>query len=82
MYYCLECENLFEDPKKYVETHGLDTPPYEEWWGCPSCSGSYVVTEQCELCGNWITDKYVELANGYFVCNDCYQLRDIEDMGC
>jgi hypothetical protein len=80
MYICLDCESLFERPGKHIETHGLDTPPYEEWYECPYCGGDYVQTEQCDLCGYWIAGKYVELENGWLVCEDCYQPKDIEDM--
>lgn len=80
MYLCLECGGLFEEPKKYIETHGLDTPPYEEWYGCPYCDGDYVTTEQCGLCGDWIAGQYVELKDGSFICEDCYLIKDIEDM--
>jgi hypothetical protein len=82
MYCCLECEGLFEHPNKYIETHGLDTPPYEELYACPCCGGDYAPTEQCELCGYWITGKYVELENGWLVCDDCFQLKNVEDMRC
>lgn len=40
-YVCLECEKHFHSPRHYIEKHGLDTPPYEEWYGCPYCSGAY-----------------------------------------
>jgi hypothetical protein len=82
MYFCLDCGSLFEEPKRYMETHGLDVPPYEAWFGCPDCGGSCVKTEQCELCGNWITGEYIKLNNSSLICGDCYQLRDVEDMGC
>ena len=38
MYVCKECGHLFEEPRKMVERHGLDSPPYEEFNVCPSCS--------------------------------------------
>lgn len=41
MFVCTECEQEFETPKKYVETHGLPCPPYEEFYGCPFCGGIY-----------------------------------------
>ena len=40
-YVCLECGKQFSFPKHYIEKHGLDTPPYEEWYGCPYCAGAY-----------------------------------------
>lgn len=80
MFLCLECGGLFEDPKKYQETHGLDSPPYETWFGCPYCGGEYVETIQCDECGNWITGKYVEIDGGTVICDDCYLIKDIEDL--
>ena len=29
MYICLDCGRIFEIPRKHIETHGLDSPPYE-----------------------------------------------------
>lgn len=40
-YMCLECNKIFEFPRHYVEQHGLNSPPYEEWFGCPFCAGTY-----------------------------------------
>ena len=37
MYRCNWCECEFEEPSISVETHGLDTPPYEEISVCPNC---------------------------------------------
>lgn len=31
----------FERPERYVERHNLDTPPYEEFYGCPVCAGAF-----------------------------------------
>ena len=60
MYICLDCGYLFEEPKHYTETHGLDTPPYEQLIGCPKCSGAFVETYRCDCCGEWIIDKYIK----------------------
>ena len=58
MYKCTECGNLFEEGEQAVweETHGLDSPPYETWSGCPVCKGDYEEVYQCEQCGDWHTD--------------------------
>lgn len=48
-YRCLDCGRIFEVPKEYTETHGLDTPPYETWRGCPFCSGAYEPVKNCKL---------------------------------
>ena len=78
MYICLDCGELFEEPKHYVETHGLDYPPYEAWKGCPYCGGAYVDAFECIVCGNWVTGDYVEV-DGYVVCENCYEEEDVED---
>ena len=71
MFICTDCEYLFEDPKYYVEKHGLDTPPYEEFYGCPHCAGAFVETFKCDLCGDWIIGNYVKIDNDRY-CEDCY----------
>lgn len=80
MYICLDCENIFDTPKCYTETHGLNSPPYEIWNGCPKCAGAYVETMCCDQCDNWITGEYIKLKDGAVVCDQCYEVKDIEDM--
>ena len=77
MFVCLDCGHVFEWPEDYTETHGLDTPPYEHFSGCPVCGGDYVETVQCDWCGEYITGKFVELSDGTVLCSDCYTERDI-----
>ena len=77
MYICKDCGKLFLKPKKYVEKHNLDTPPYEEWNGCPFCSGAFTETYECNICGECITGDYVKLVDGSFVCDDCYTKHNI-----
>ena len=69
MYRCCECGNLFEEGEQAVweETHGLDSPPYEKWSGCPVCKGDYEEVHQCKECGDWHTDD--ELYDGW--CEKC-----------
>ena len=69
MYRCCECGNLFEEGEQAVweETHGLDSPPYEKWSGCPACKGDYEEVHQCKECGDWHTDD--ELYDGW--CESC-----------
>jgi hypothetical protein len=80
MYLCLECEKLFEEPQKYEDSHGLDSPPYETWYGCPNCAGGYVETMPCDVCGSYITGKYAVIDDSQFVCEECYSIKDIEDL--
>ena len=69
MYRCCECGNLFEEGEQAVweETHGLDSPPYEKWSGCPLCHGDYEEVYQCDSCGDWHSKD--ELYDGW--CENC-----------
>lgn len=77
MFICLDCGCIFNEPKHWIETHGLDSPPYEEWDGCPSCGGTYTETHKCDNCGDWINGEYVKLKNGDSFCENCYEIREI-----
>lgn len=70
-YKCLECGHIFDEgeEKHYVETHGLEAPPFEEWWGCPICAGNYEVTMPCIICGSAHLKE--ELADG--ICEKCIE---------
>ena len=69
MYKCTECGHLFEEGEQatWEETHGLDSPPYEKWSGCPVCKGDYEEVYQCDSCGDWHTED--ELYDGF--CEKC-----------
>ena len=69
MYRCENCGNLFEEGEQaeWEETHGLDTPPYEKWSGCPVCKGDYEEVYQCKKCGDWHSED--ELYDGW--CEKC-----------
>lgn len=69
MYKCENCGHLFEEGEQAVweERHGLDTPPYEKWSGCPICRGGYEKAHQCQECGDWHTEN--ELYDGW--CDKC-----------
>lgn len=36
-YKCRECGEEFDEPYRWVETHGLTHGPYEPWSACPHC---------------------------------------------
>ena len=65
MYKCRECGNLFEEGEQAVwyENHGLDSPPYEKWSGCPVCRGDCEEVHQCKKCGDWHSED--ELYEGW-----------------
>lgn len=77
MFICLDCGAIFCDTKHYVEKHNLDTPPYEEWNGCPMCGGSYAEAHECDECEHWITGEYIKTASGRRVCENCYSVMDL-----
>ena len=45
-YKCRECGEEFDEPIRWVETHGLTCGPYEHWSACPHC-GSCDYDERC-----------------------------------
>ena len=46
-YKCKCCGEVFDEPRRYVETHGFTDGLYEHMSCCPYCGGDY--TEACEL---------------------------------
>ena len=77
MLICLDCGCVFDEPKHWIETHGLGSPPYEEWDGCPSCGGAYAETYQCDGCNDWLCGTYAETKNGNKYCENCYEIREV-----
>lgn len=78
MYVCKDCGRIFEDAKHYTDTHGLDSPPYEGWSGCPSCGGDYGVGYTCDGCGEYIVGTYIKLQDGQRLCDNCYNQCDTD----
>lgn len=78
MYRCESCGHLFEEGEQAVwyERHGLDTPPYEQWDGCPICKGDFEEVHQCKDCGDWHTED--ELWGGY--CFDCLKEKCTQEI--
>lgn len=74
---CVDCGCVFYEPKMIVETHGLDSPPYEIFAVCPKCGGSFTETKRCDHCDEYITDEYVEIETGRCYCSECYRLKNI-----
>lgn len=58
MYWCHDCESEFSELKIFTETHGLDTPPYEERPCCPACGSEDIEPlYYCDVCRKWYEDK-------------------------
>lgn len=66
-YKCDHCGREFEEPDIVTETHGLDSPPYEEIGVCPYCKGWFEEMYRCKICGEHYTDD--DLTSG--VCEAC-----------
>lgn len=79
LFVCLECGNVFAEPVHWEETHGLDSPPYEHFSGCPLCYGSYVQAYQCDCCGSWMTDGYIKTDDGKRYCGNCFCNMELGD---
>lgn len=79
MFVCLECKNIFEEPKEYVEKHRLESPPYEHFYCCPFCGGDYSKTFRCDGCGEWITGNFIEVfSSSECFCEECFSIKNIE----
>lgn len=77
MFVCYDCENVFDEPKTFIQRHGLDTPPYERYAGCPYCGGAFTETYKCDCCGKWIVGPYIKINSGERICEDCYISYDL-----
>lgn len=80
MFVCTECQEVFEEPIYWEERHGLDSPPYERFSGCPHCKGSYTEAHRCACCGDWITtETYVKTEDDKRYCEDCIYIEHLGD---
>ena len=77
MLICLDCGHTFWEAVHYVETHMLDTPPYEEWHGCPHCGGPFTKAHKCDCCDKWIDGSYIKLSSGERICENCFTSYDL-----
>ncbi len=75
-YTCLDCGITFDEPTQWEERHGLNTPPYEKFSGCPACGGAYAPTIICHGCKKAITGDYAKIIpSGECYCDCCYALK-------
>lgn len=77
MLICLDCGELFSSPIEYTDRHGLDTPLYETYLGCPECGGAYTEAYKCDCCDEYITDTYIKLVGGERICSECYTTYEL-----
>lgn len=78
MFICLDCGKIFDEPRYWKETHGLDHGPYENFSGCPNCGGAYT-DAYCHYCGEPIDIDGYEEFNGEIYCGYCLEIIDSED---
>lgn len=68
-YYCPDCKNTFDEPRRYVETHGFTYGPGEHWAVCPYCGNpGWGDTVYCAECGE--PHLAEELTDD--LCEECY----------
>lgn len=80
MMFCFGCGSLFEQARRVIERHGLDSPPYEELLCCPRCGDTDIwQAHRCDLCGEWITEGYILTLNRDRICEECYTHYDVQD---
>lgn len=74
---CLECGEIFEDPKRYTE----DLTPggafeggtfIHEYYACPYCEGAYRQAVECSVCGEYVCCDDVEVIDNDILCYKCY----------
>lgn len=80
-YICLECGNVFEEPTRWEEKHGLEHGPYEPWSGCPACLGGYADAVLCNSCNEYFPDGAGHHTSEHgTLCEACYnELERTED---
>ena len=77
MFICLDCGSVFDEPEYFYDFHGMETPPYEIYKGCPGCGGAYTDAITCSICGEYILDEYADVVDGQNICENCYTRRTI-----
>ena len=76
MFRCLECGIKFEKTLELIETHGLDTPPFEKRYVCPECKGSgYKPLVKDNISRREVLDKLVDIMRAL---NEFELPRDID----
>jgi len=64
MLICSDCGSQFEKPDTYAETHGFNSPPFEEKRCCPFCKSTNIREKNlthCRCCGAKLTNAGEEL---------------------
>ena len=88
-YICVDCRQPFDEPRQYVERHGLEHGPYEKQSCCPFCGGSYEEAIECDECGRLVPESEVccpdvrcqevpcpDVHCWRVLCPECYQAEE------
>lgn len=76
-YICVDCRQLFGEPRQYVEHHGLEHGPYEKMSCCPFCGGDYERALTCDECGTLVPESEICLSDrGRDLCAECYAAEE------
>ena len=82
MYFCLDCEEYFEEPRMEKEFHselnGMGGRTYEEYGVCPKCGSEDIeeCRDKCDICGAEVHST--KMVGSFDLCPDCYKkLGDI-----
>ena len=75
MYICMECGEVFEEPKIIEEHHPYGmTYATESFAVCPKCGEAEIEKAKwCKYCNEWVA----ELTDG--MCNSCYEEEKEEE---
>lgn len=73
LYICNDCRRQFDEPRRYVERHGLEHGPYEQMTCCPFCGGSYEKAVECAECGKVVPESESHTHIFIDLCDECYE---------
>ena len=81
--FCLNCMSTFEEPSKYEQRSEFwGAPCSETFYSCPYCDSDDIIEDEppkCDCCRKYCISDFVEIRDGQYFCNDCYQIKDIEE---
>lgn len=84
MFYCLECDNIFDKPVCRSEKTGFwDSDDSERVERCPCCNSRNFKDlsdePKCGCCGEVCISNYIKTDDNRFYCENCYCTRNIDD---
>lgn len=77
LYICADCRRQFDEPRRYVERHGLEHGPYETLTCCPFCGGGYEEAVECDECGKVVPESEINYGeHNRVLCEECYAAEE------